>query len=91
MFLLAFSFANFEMTRGSIGKANISFNYTALKKLLLNCQILQMKKRGETFFGECMLQKGKGDPVHGGKTCSESLIIFSNILYNWVEIRCRTY
>ena len=46
MFLLAtaFSFANFETTKGSRGKANISFlylylmikvNYTAKKKLLL--------------------------------------------------------
>ena len=62
MFLLTFSFANFETTRGSRGKANISFlynylmikvNYTAQKKLLLNFQNLQMEKRGETLFGEC--------------------------------------
>ncbi len=51
MFLLAFSFANFETTRGSRGKANIS--YTAPKKLLLNFQNSQMEKRGETLFGEC--------------------------------------
>ncbi len=49
MFLLAFSFANFETTRGNTGKAN----YTAQKKFLLNFQNSQMKKRGETLFGEC--------------------------------------
>ena len=57
MFLLAFPFANFETTRGNTGKANISFlslfNYTAQKKFLLNFQNSQMKKRGETLFGEC--------------------------------------
>ncbi len=45
MFLLTFSFANFETTRERRGKA---------KKLLLNFQNLQVKKRGETFFGECI-------------------------------------
>ncbi len=49
MFLLAFSFANFETTRGSRGKANFSFLYCP-KKLLLNFQNSQMKKRGETLF-----------------------------------------
>ncbi len=56
MFLLAFSFANFETTRESRGKANVSIikvNYTAQKKLLLNFQNLLMKKRGETLFEEC--------------------------------------
>ena len=34
MFLLAFSFANFEVNRGNTGKANISkVNYTAQKKV----------------------------------------------------------
>ncbi len=51
MFLLAFSFANFETTRGNTGKANI---YTAQKRFLLNFQNSQMKKRGETLFGECI-------------------------------------
>ncbi len=31
----------------------IKVNYTAKKKLLLNFQNSQMKKRGETLFGEC--------------------------------------
>ncbi len=53
MFPLAFSFANFETTRGNTGKANIS--YTAKKNLLLNFQNSQMKKRGETLFGECIV------------------------------------
>ncbi len=50
MFLLAFFFANVETTTGSRGKANIKVNYTAPKKF----KNLQMKKQGETFFGECM-------------------------------------
>ncbi len=61
MFLLAFSFANFETTRGSRRKAYISFlyltikvNYPAQKKLLLKFQNSQMKKRGETLFRDCM-------------------------------------
>ncbi len=52
MFLLAFSFANFKTTRGCRGKAKV--NYTAQKKLLLNFQNSQMKKRGETLFGKCI-------------------------------------
>ncbi len=55
MFLLAFSFANFETTRGSRGKVNIKVHYIAQKKLLLNFQNSQMKKRGETLFGECIV------------------------------------
>ncbi len=35
----------------------IKVNYTAQKKLLLNFQNSQMKKRGETLFGECISQK----------------------------------
>ena len=54
MFLLAFSFVNFETTRGSRGKANISFLYCP-KKLLPNFQNLQMKKGGETLLGECIV------------------------------------
>ncbi len=34
----------------------IKINYTAQKKILLNFQNLQMKKRGEPLFGECMYQ-----------------------------------
>ena len=52
MFLLPFSFANFETTRGNTRKANmIKVYYTVQKKLLLNFQNLQMKKQGETFLG----------------------------------------
>ena len=60
MFLLSFSIANFETTRGNTGKVNmynylmIKVDYTAQKKLLHNYQNLQMKKRGETLFGECI-------------------------------------
>ena len=58
MFLLAFSFAHFETTRGNTVKANISLpsdkSYLHCpKKFLLNFQNSQMKKRGETLFGEC--------------------------------------
>ncbi len=37
MFLLAFSFENFKSTRGSRGKANTSFSYTAQKKVTPQC------------------------------------------------------
>ncbi len=63
MFSLAFSFANFETTKGNTVKANIL--HCPKKKLLLNFQNLQMKKRGETFFGECKEEiAGLEKPVH---------------------------
>ena len=52
--LLAFSFANFEMTRGSnyLG-LTIKLNYTGPKKLLLNFLKFKSNKRGVSFLGEC--------------------------------------
>ena len=60
--LLAFSFANFETTRGSTGMAHVSFlsllsssinDYTAPKKLLPNFLKFKLNKQGVSFFGEC--------------------------------------
>ncbi len=47
MFFHAFSFADFEISRGSTGK-------TAQKRLLPNFLKIKLKKRGETLFRECM-------------------------------------
>ncbi len=88
MFLLAFSFANFKTTRGNTGKANI--NYTAQKKLLLNFQNSQMKKRGETLFGECTQSKGFLPDLHheadiskrckaDGETCDVNVQVWLNM------------
>ncbi len=68
MFLLTFSFANFEMTRGSRGKANVNYlcyksgSYIAwwawwvtAQKCFSSIFNIEMKKRGETLFGECIL------------------------------------
>ncbi len=44
--LLAFSFANFEMTRGNRGMANVSLLSYFLK--------FKLNKRGVSFFGECI-------------------------------------
>ncbi len=60
MFLLTFSFANFETTRGSRGKANISFlynylmikvNYTAQKSYSSKFQNSQMKSEEKLYLG----------------------------------------
>ncbi len=51
MFLLAFSFANFETTRGGRGKANIKVNYTAQKSYSSIFKICKWKSEEKHFLG----------------------------------------
>ncbi len=92
MFLLAFSFVNFETTRGNTGKANISFLSlltTLPKKLLLNFQHSQMKKRGETLFGECILYLFQ-KPQNCLQVLIRRLLVFKrDLAENWFFCTCQ--
>ncbi len=54
-FSLLFHLQILKQPEGVEGRLMITVNYTAQKKLLLNFRNSQMKKRGETLFGECII------------------------------------